>query len=97
MATLSNSIYDNLNREFNKASLALFNSQGEVLLCDNLLTLKRSKSRISTRWGITNEVDNNIPFNHAAILIRNKVVQLFGINVDSVDAGSINIDFDTED
>lgn len=94
MAFLSDTTYNRLAKNTDKSHLVLVNKQGEASITKSLVTLKKTKSKIKTRWE-TLPSDNIFPFTHAALVINGKSAVMSNIKpLERTGNGWIDIEYE---
>lgn len=96
MAFLSNTTYNRIAKNSDKARLMFINIHGESSLSGDLVNFVKTKTRIKSRWE-TIESANIWPFTHAAIVINGKNIVMSGIKpMERTEYGFVDIDYEGE-
>lgn len=95
MALLSDTTYNRLSKNADKAYLILLNDSEQVTT-GKLVTLKKTKSKIKTRWEST-ESNNISPLTYAALIINGKSVLISSIKpLERTWNGWLDLEYDTK-
>ena len=96
MAFLSDTTYNKLAKYSDDSSLVLMNKEGEFSQSLSIISLKKTKSKIKTRWETTNS-SNTYPFTHAALVIRGRNAVMSSIKpLEYTSTGYIDIEYESE-
>jgi len=72
------------------------NHKNETFKSGELITLKKTKSKVATKWAINGESDNIFPFTHAALIIGKKIETLYSISpVEAFNDGFVHVDYES--
>lgn len=97
MAILSDKSYDRLAKAVD-SHLVFMNTNKESFKSGELITLKRTKTKIATKWALNGVSDNVFPFTHAALVIDDKTETIYSINpLEALNDGFIHVDYESAD
>lgn len=96
MAYLSNTTYNRIAKNSDKAKLYFLNTQGESNESGPLVNFVKTKTKIRTRWE-TLESSNIFPFTHASLTLNGKNVVISSIKpIEHTEYGFVDIDYEGE-